>query len=81
MTNKQLYKRLTFIQNKFIDSKTDYNVVLTYHTGLTPYFSVNIYNIMDNTTMYRNIFISNDSTLNEDLKQLKEVTNEFLNKE
>lgn len=81
MTNKQLYKRLSFIQNKFIDSKTNYNVVLTYHTRLTFYFSVNIYNIMDNTTIYRNIFISNDSALNEDLKQLKEVTDELLNKE
>ena len=81
MTNKQLYKRLTFIQNKFIDSKTNYNVLLSYHTGLTSYFSVHIYNVMDNTTIYRNIFISNDPTLNEDLKQLKEITDELLNKE
>lgn len=81
MTNKQLYKRLTFIQNKFIDSKTDYNVVLSYHASISSYFSVYIYNDMDNTIIYRNVFISNDPKLNEDLKQLKEVTDELLNKE
>lgn len=81
MTNKQIYKRLTFIQKKFIDRDTNYNIVLTYHNSLTSYFSVYIYNIMDNTTMYRGIFISEDSKLNENLKQLKEVTNELLNKE
>lgn len=81
MTNKQLYKRLTFIQNKFIDSKTDYNVVLSYHASINSYFSVYIYNVMDNTTMYRGIFISEDFKLNENLKQLKEVTDELLNKE
>lgn len=81
MTNKQLYKRLTFIQNKFIDSKTDYNITLTCCTGLTYYFNFHIYNIMDNTTIYRNNFSVECPELNEDLKQLKEVTDELLNKE
>lgn len=81
MTNKQLYKRLSFIQKKFIDSKTDYTVVLTYHKSITSYFSIYIYNIMDNTTIYKNVFISDDFALNKDLKELKEVVDELLNKE
>lgn len=81
MTNKQLYKRLSFIQNQFIDSKTNYNVVLTYHASIVSYFSVHIYNIMDNTTIYKDDFISDSSELNEELKQLKKIVDELLNKE
>ena len=80
MTNKQLYKRLTFIQNKFIDI-SNYTIYLAYHGIISKYFTIYIHHSPDNSIIYHSRIKLDDIDLNEKLQNLKNFVDELLNKE
>ena len=80
MTNKQLYKRLTFIQNKFVDI-SNYSFYLAYHGIISKYFTVYIHCAPNHDIIYHNSISINHKDLHEKLQNLKNFVDELLNKE
>lgn len=80
MTNKQLYKRLTFIQNKFVDIE-NYSFYLAYHGIVSKYFTIYIHRAPDHEIIYHISIGIGDKDLYEKLQNLKNFVDELLNKE
>lgn len=80
MTNKQLFKRLSSQQNRFID-KIGYSFHLSYFNQVeyTEFYSISIH---DEThgIIYKEYFHITDKDLTEKLQELKQFIDELFNK-
>lgn len=79
MTNKQLYKRLCFIQNKFVDT-SNYSFYLAYHGIISKYFTIYIHSAPNHDIIYHTTICSNHADLNKKLQNLKTFVDEIINK-
>lgn len=77
MTNKQLYKRLTFIQNKFVDIE-NYDCHLAYFGIKLKFFAIYIHRAPNNNIIYHTRIAVDDKDLYEKLQNLKTFVDELL---
>lgn len=79
MTVKQLYKRLSFIQNKFISTKLG-SFDLTYFNSKNDmeFFSIYIHN-GSNGVIFHDYYALDYKDLNDRLQKLKKFVDELLN--
>lgn len=79
MTLKQLYKRLSFIQNKFISTKLG-SFSLTYFNPRddTKFFSIYIQDV-SGTIIFHGYYSLDYEDLNDRLQKLKTFVDELLN--
>lgn len=80
MTNKQLFKRLSSQQNRFIDI-IGYSFHLSYfnHIENTEFYSISIHD-KSHDAVYSNYFHITDEDLTEKLQELKQFVDDLLNK-
>lgn len=80
MTNKQLFKRLSSQQNRFID-KIGYSFHLSYFNQLEnrPFYSISIHN-KNHNVIYSKYFTIDDNDLTEKLQELKQFIDGLFNK-
>lgn len=81
MTNKQLFKRLSSQQNRFIDI-IGYSFHLSYfnQTKDTEFYSISIHD-PSHGIIYKNYFHITDKDLTERLQELKQFVDGLLDKE
>ena len=80
MTNKQLFKRLSSQQNRFID-KIGYSFHLSYFNQLETrsFYSISIHN-KNHDVIYTKYFAIDNNDLTEKLQKLKQFVDDLFNK-